>query len=347
MYWQVYPVPGATVERHTRGFFARLKLEPWGGAIGPHERTMSGPKEDRYALLRATGLNSSPIVALYEGARGDTASALDAVAVTQAAAEARDDDGVCHRLWAQPVDDSPAGAAAARLLELAGAGPLTIADGHHRYETGLRYRDERGANRACESDPAYDYVLSLLHDVDATPLTILATHRLVPAGGRRGDALLEALAGYGGVEALDSPAELRTLFRTVDAPAAVDAPRLGVWTGGRAALFRPRAESLAWPAEAGSDTLRGLSVTVLAAVLEGLLGIDAERRAAGAIGYTKDVDEALGAVDAGAFDAAFLLDPTPVRAVIDVAAAGDVMPQKSTYFYPKAAAGLVFNPHEG
>ena len=118
----------------------------------PHERTMAGPREDRYKLLRATGVNTSPIVGLYDDAAGVGAPVLDALTARRADLDVTDDDGTEHRLWAVAADGDAA-AAVAPLLAAAAAGPVTIADGHHRYETALRYRDERRMSRSCEEDP--------------------------------------------------------------------------------------------------------------------------------------------------------------------------------------------------
>ncbi len=180
VYQQDYRVPGTTVERSQRGFFARLRLEPFGPGAGvlPHERTMSAPKEDRYKLLRATGVNTSPVVGLFDDAAGTAARLLQARTTGPADIDVTDDDGVRHRLWAVPADGDLAEDVAA-LTAAAGAAPVTIADGHHRYETALRYRDERRMSRSCEEDPAFDYVLMLLLPTGRDALTVLPTHRIV------------------------------------------------------------------------------------------------------------------------------------------------------------------------
>ncbi len=146
----------------------------------PHERTLSGPKEDRYKLLRATGTNFSPVVGLYADPSGGAAGRLAAVATGTPDVDLLADDGVRHRLWVVPLGDD---GAAAALAAAAGASPITIADGHHRYETALRYRDERRMSRSCEEDPAFDYLLALLLETTTVPLTVLPTHRVVARAG--------------------------------------------------------------------------------------------------------------------------------------------------------------------
>ena len=173
-------MPHTDVERTQRGFFARLRLEPLGPDSGVlrHERTLEGPREDRYRLLRATGVNTSPVVALYDDPSGTSSAVLATLAAGEPAADVTDDDGVRHRLWIVEAD-GPLADRVAALVAAAGAGPVTIADGHHRYETALRYRDERRMSRSCEEDPAFDYLLTLLLEATAEPLTILPTHRIV------------------------------------------------------------------------------------------------------------------------------------------------------------------------
>ena len=192
--------PGPTgEERRAVGVFVRVKLEPFGDGIRRHERTLTGPKEDRYRCSRRPAPTSprwSWCTMPTGRARGELLAALtagepDAVATT--------DDGVRHRVWVAPassgrdVEDGagpavdPEAVLADELLAVVGASPLTIADGHHRYETALRYREERGQNRACESDPAWDYVFALLYHVDDAP-PVLPTHRVLlerPRQGRR------------------------------------------------------------------------------------------------------------------------------------------------------------------
>lgn len=346
-YEQAYDVPGTTVERTQRGFFARLALESFGPGSGvlPHERTLGGPKEDRHALLKATGANFSPIVGLYESPSGESGQLLASVAVEPPATAATDDDGVRHRLWVVPVGRRGDGSPGARLIELAEAGPITIADGHHRYETALRYRDERAANRACTIDPPYEFILALVFDLATTEMTILPTHRVVRGGPPEGE-LPAALERLFRVEPLPSAETLVAAFPPTGGGG--NGPRIGSWAGGRAAVLRPRTEALAplLPGDA-SPVLRGLGVTVLEAAFSAIHGLDRAAIAAGErIDYVRDAVAAIAAVDRGEGDAAYLLEPTDAADVVRVARAGELMPQKSTYFYPKPATGLLFSPGE-
>jgi uncharacterized protein (DUF1015 family) len=343
VYEQAYRVPGTGLERVQRGFFARLRLEPFGEGSGvlPHERTLTGPKEDRYRLLRATGLNSSPVVALFEDPAQSAAASLTAVAGGPPVTRVIDDDGVEHRLWVVPDDGE--GGIAATLLATSSGGPLFIADGHHRYETALRYRDERRQG-STEQDPAFDFLLVLLLDA-ADQLTVLPTHRVVRGLGE---------AGTGAVVA-----RLAELFDVVEVPADELVARYEAAAGlaGGAGRFGLVTRNGAWRLDArraafgmtGGPAVCDLDVSLLGVALERLAGIDAAVLAGGSrVGYTKSAAEAAELVAAGTdgADAAFLLEPTPVSSILAVAREGDVMPQKSTYFYPKALTGLVLNPHE-
>jgi uncharacterized protein (DUF1015 family) len=331
---QAYRVPETGEERSQRGFLGLVRLVPYGGTAGVlrHERTLDAPREDRYRLLRATGANTSPIVGLYEDPSGVAATALGAIAARPPSAELVDDEGVQHRLWVVPADDPDV----AELPGPAAAGPIVIADGHHRYETALRYRDERHMTRSCEEDPPFDWAMMLFLST-AERLTILPTHRL--------------LRGLSAEEVGSIPARVGTLFEVEATDAAgfergVERGTLGLATTSGCWTMEPKALSSEPPSGDGGSAVDVLDVAVLGRALDRLWGIDAGAVAAGRLAYTTSASEALASVDQRRADAAFLLAPTPVDDVVEVARRGEVMPQKSTHFYPKALAGLVLNPHE-
>ncbi len=353
-YEQSFTLPGGSERRVQRGFFARLRLEPFGPGSGvlPHERTMSGPKEDRYRLMEATAANLSPVVLLYrDGSDRPAERALAGICESPALIDVNDDEGVRHRVWRADAGGGP-GSPGAVLLATAGAAPLTIADGHHRYETALRYAHEHGAlppDGPLSPAPApvdgssADRILTLLLAA-GHGLAVLATHRVV-RGGLSGAGLIEACRELFEVEPIATARELIAAF-----PPGTAGPRgrFGLWTGGRAAILHTRPSAFDRVADpAAAETLRRLDVSLLAVALERLVGLDRDATAAGGrLTYTKDGAEAVALVDRGDGDAAFLLDPTPPEDVIRVAAAGGVMPQKSTYFYPKPVSGLLFNPFD-
>jgi uncharacterized protein (DUF1015 family) len=348
MYEQTYRVPDTDVERTQRGFFGRLRLEAFGPDAGVlrHERTLEGPREDRYRLLRATGVNTSPVVALYDDPSGTSSAVLATLAAGEPVADVRDDDGVRHRLWVVEAD-GPFADRVAALTEAAGSGPVTIADGHHRYETALRYRDERRMSRSCEEDPAFDYLLALLLESTAEPLTILPTHRVVRGLGDEGVEMLRA--GLADLFETRTASRSELLREFEGALGGGGAGRFGFWTREGGSILAARRAAFATDASTVPPPVASLDAWLLGQALDRAAGLDAAAVEGGdRIGYTKSAAEALGLVDArtdGA-DAAFLLDPTPVEAVEAVARSGAVMPQKSTYFYPKALTGLVINPHE-
>jgi uncharacterized protein (DUF1015 family) len=348
VYEQVYRVPGSDVERTQRGYFARLRLEPFGGEGGVlrHERTLAGPREDRYKLLRATGVNTSPVIGLFDDRSGLTSGALAAVAAGAPQVVVTDDDGVRHRLWPVVADgEGPMATVAGSLLRAAEASPVTIADGHHRYETALRYRDERRMSRSCEEDPPFDYLLVLFLEATGQRLTVLPTHRLVRGlGAEGGRRLLSTAADLFAVDPVASGNDLSRAFTGAEDGGR---GRFGLWTRSGGAVLTARAEAFEALLPSGGEAVRSLDVTLLGIALRQLAGIDEDAVEGGAVGFTKSAAEAITAVDADdGVDAAFLLEPTPIESIEAVAREGDVMPQKSTYFYPKALTGLVINPHE-
>jgi uncharacterized protein (DUF1015 family) len=348
VYEQIYRVPGSDQTRTQRGFFARLRLEDLvpGSGILPHERTLSAPKEDRYKLMWATGVNTSPIVGLYADSTGRSTKAMAVIASERPDADVVDDDGVRHRLWAVPMD-GPDSEIAKALISAAGREPITIADGHHRYETALRYRDERRANKSGEADPSTDYVMMLFLETANQKLTVLPTHRVVRGLGEEGVRdLLDHARWLFDVTPVATRADLEAAFSSVDVPGGEG--RFGLWTRSGGAVLKARRDDFASSLRDGGPALKRLDVTLLQAALGRLCAIDAAAIAGGRLAYSKSVTEALDWVDSArdGADAAFLLEPTPVAEIAAVATEGDVMPQKSTYFYPKALTGLIINPHE-
>ncbi len=345
-----WPGPGGAA-RSATGVFARLRLEAFGPGSGvrPHERTLSGPREDRYQLLRATGLNSSPIVLLAGSDPAPAGRLLSELTAGPATATATTGDGVVHDLWILASDD-PADPRPAALLDSLASAPLTIADGHHRYETALRYREELGRDGASGSDPASDYVLALVYPLEGSP-PALPTHRVV-RGKPCGAELIARLAQLADVEPLaGGEALMARMEGPVDhLPGATGSGLIGLYTtDGRAALLsvagHPRLDALLEPGL--SDASRGLDVHRLAALIEHAYGETSEVRAGdGRLRFVKDAARAMRSIDEREASGCYLLHPVPAGAIVTVAAAGEVMPQKSTYFDPKAPAGLLFSSME-
>ncbi len=203
-----------------------------------------------------------------------------------------DDDGSCHRLWAVAADGDAA-AVVAPLIAVASDRPVTIADGHHRYETALRYRDERRMTRSCEEDPAFDYMLMLFLDAVGEPLTVLPTHRIVGGLDDAGvERLLAGLDALFSVRRDVSAEELRDRFGAAGLAPGGEG-RFGLWTRAGGAVLTARRAAFEPFLPDGGEALRGLDVTLLGVALDRLAGIDAEAVAAGAVAYTKSADEAI------------------------------------------------------
>ncbi len=318
--------------RTRRGFFCRVRIEDYGpGRVRPHERTHPGPKEDRLRLTRATRANTSPIFSLYSDPRQAAWQALAPATGRPPWAEITDSDGTVHRLWR--VGDAGAIAAvhaAARDAE------LLIADGHHRYETMHAYAQEIGG------DGDHRYILMCLVALEDPGLTVFPTHRLI---GGLDDARRQALA-----QALERD------FDVVEVPVGEIAPppgrgrlQLGYIDGREQRPLRLtlKDQAIADAALPGhSAAYRQLDTGVLETLLlKNALGYSDEDVAHfNGLFYARDTAEALAMVRSGEYDAAFLMRPTPVEQVRDVAAAGENMPPKSTFFYPKLLTGLLFNP---
>lgn len=340
LYEQRFTIDGQRYRR--RAIIGRVRLEPFEtGAIRPHEYTLSGPKEDRLRLLEATRTQVSPVYTLYRAGADDP---LRALAMPSAAVSATDRAGEEHIL--APITDPEVHAAFARYLR---ERPLYIADGHHRYETALHYRDQRRAAAATwTGDEPENFVMMALTPHDDPGLVILPIHRLVHRPLPPGTP--ERLQRYFHLTLLpwqseaDETAALERLRAYAAArPAFVAA---GVYPGRLLLMTQRDAAAVAalMPAER-SAAWRALAVNVLQyGVLQAALGIDLDAIAAGGVvSFTENAREALAELRTGRATAAFLLNPTRVEEVFAVADAGDRMPQKSTFFYPKLGTGLVLN----
>lgn len=348
VYEQEFTVPGTEVRKKRRGVLGALRLEEFGEGVQPHEHTLSGPKEDRLKLLRATRTNISPIFGLFDDTSGWVDSLLNVACGNKPLATAVDGEGVTHRLCC--VDDDEAVNAIVAALE---DQPLLIADGHHRYETALNYRNERRAKAPDEWTDAEpeNFVLMMCVSTTDDGLVVLPTHRLIKGvSGEELSRLEGSLQNHFEIQPViasnDAAGNAACLLERLNA--AGSEARIGMHVKGRSAIMQLRAgnDHLEAMDAARSNAYNELEVTLLhRLILERELGIDGAALAAGGrVGYTIDAAEAISAVERGDYDAAFFLRPTPVTQVQAVAAAGDKMPQKSTYFYPKLATGLVLRP---
>jgi uncharacterized protein (DUF1015 family) len=321
-------------QHRRRGVMAAVGLADWDAhVVLPHEHTLSGPKADRLELLRACATNFSPIFMLFPPQAAAEAALWQGAEQSAPLAEVHLPDDRVTRVWAVGAAGNPLCAALAD-------SPLYIADGHHRYETALRYRDERRA-AAGTAHAGADFVMTYLVAMDDPGLLVFPTHRVVP-GGHASEAVLDKLV------AERFQAETRSLAEAGGPAGALAelarrgaaATALALYRPGRVTYLRPKAEAARWLPAERLPAWRALDVAQLESlVLQPLLGPDAAEQ----LTYTRDAAEAIATVDAGEAFCAVLMNATPPAQIAAVADVGERMPQKSTYFYPKLSSGLLFH----
>lgn len=344
VYHQEFDVEG---KRHTRrGFMARARLEPFGqGKVFPHEETLAGPKADRLKLFRATGMNLSQIFGLYPDSDGTVQAQLDAAVGRALPLEAKDHLGVVSRLW--PVTDQRIVSAVTGLM---GPKPVFIADGHHRYETALRYLEERrAAGEVRDAESAPNFVLMMLVSMNDPGLLILPTHRLVSGlAGLTAERLRGLLEKHFQVETVGSgEAAARATWEMIEADGTQQLLGFGTVADGIWQLARFQSPSLMaeWSPE-HSPAWRDLAVAVLHIVVLGHLlpeGVTAKPECR----YVHLLREVIEDVNAKRCQLAVLVPPATMGHVEQIAGNLEKMPPKSTYFYPKLLSGLVFNSLKG
>jgi uncharacterized protein (DUF1015 family) len=317
------------------GFIPLVKVEDISkGIVLPHEETLSKDKSDRFNLMEATGCNFSQIYSLYTDKGGEIRAMLAEVQKSAPATSFSDGDNVTHKLWA--VSEP---AFCEKIISLMADKKLYIADGHHRYETALKYRDEHSGEGSA------DYVPMMLVDMEDDGLVILPTHRIVRDLEKYNkDNILSECEKYFDVK--------RDLNRAESEAALSEAFKSGekafvMYSGGGDFTFL-KLKDIGVMKEFlpdKGDALRNLDVSVLhTLLLERVFGIDKENMANQVnLTYTRCADEAVAAIDAGKGNCSFLLNACGVGEIGGVVSAGGKMPQKSTYFYPKLTTGLVMN----
>jgi uncharacterized protein (DUF1015 family) len=345
LYQQIFNHDGQMYTRTS--ILARVRLEPWSAKVVlPHETTHSKAKDDRLRLLRACAANFSPIMSMYEDPQGRIRRLLAAHAAS-AEVQFTDEVNEQHRLhlFTDPAQ-------IALIQNFFAERQLYIADGHHRYETALNYREEiREQRRFIHENDAVNFVLMALIDVDDPGLLVLPTHRLLI--GLNPEALnalsSQQLAKYFKVRELGTRVPNEAILEQL-AQAGKEETSFVISTPEQNWLLRLNEQGKRRMEQSSHSTAwNELDVAVVhTLLLEDLLSISQEDVMAGKyIRYTRDAQEALQAVKTGEatrVQGALILNATRVRQVCDVAQTDDRMPQKSTYFYPKLITGLVMNP---
>jgi uncharacterized protein (DUF1015 family) len=344
VYHQEFEIEGRKHLR--RGFLARVRLERYGeGRIFPHEETMSGPRTDRLKLFHTTAMNLCPIFGLYPDEENVVQDELDRAVYRALGLEAVDHLGVVSRLW--PVTNQRVVSAVTGML---GPKPIFLADGHHRYETGLRYRDDRlAAGERFDAEAAPNFILMMLVGMSEPGLVILPTHRLVSGiPGITADRLGAMLAPHFTLKTIGrGEAGARETWKRMEAAGGQDVLGLGtvsddVW---QLAHFQSP-QHMAELAPEHSDAWRGLAVSVLhvlmlSKLLPGALGAEPQCR------YVHLLSEVTAATAAKACQLGVLVPPVAMGHVEQLAGSLERMPPKSTYFYPKLLSGLVLNTLKG
>ncbi|MGH9790935.1 MAG: DUF1015 domain-containing protein, partial [Candidatus Acidiferrales bacterium] len=365
-YSQEYSVPGSDETLTRRGFIALGRVEDYAaGVVHRHEQTLSGPRADRLELLRHTRAHTGQLFMLYSDPAKHIDKLLAQTEKVPAPVEVRDEYSVTHRLW--PVTDN--NAIEAFVAAMAGC-KLVIADGHHRYETAIAYRDEcRAAKASADASAPHEKVMMTFVNAESEGLTILPTHRILvypepAASGPR--ASVPNFSADAFIRKLEAWFEVRRFPAAASAAAGAPDPELvgsahkpslahfvadtraqraiGFYAGGDAfwqLALRPQTDLRALisglsPAQLGLDV-----VLLHRLILEKGLGITQEAVSKEShIRYEREAESAIQAVRAGKAQACFLLSPVSVHQVMNMALAGEVLPQKSTDFYPKLLSGL-------
>ena len=343
-YQQIFTSPLGEIKRRN-GFIALVKLEPWGeGGIIPHEETTPKPVEDRLRLMEACGANLSQVFTLYSDPAGEIEGQLAEVWTSPPRHEFRDDEGVFHRLW--QVDDRIIIAEVEKRMR---GKTLLIADGHHRYKTSLIYRD-----RMRERFPSYterspfEYTMLYLTPIEGEGLLILPTHRLAtprePSDLKGFYTAMKIFFSFRVFNFNDTDEERvarEHLFKALDKKIA-GRYTFGLYIGGEKRYIHViskegiRIKDLL---KGYPEVLRELDVTLVDGfILKELFKVEQEE-----VGLIKGRNEVLDEVHVGRYRAAFLMNPPSIQQVKRVVDAGEVMPRKTTFFYPKVATGLVLN----
>ncbi len=331
-----------TEDKTVFGLIAQVHLEEFSkGIVLPHEETLSKAKADRMELMKATGCNFSDVYSLYmdDGGESEVSDILCIAMREDPLCSMTDEAGLTHTLWAIR-DDAMIAAIQNRFADK----ELYIADGHHRYETALNYRDHLRAEGVPEGTDA-DYIMMMLVQMDHPGLVVFPTHRMIR--GLPNFSTETMLRDCEDMFQITTDLELDSMDEIMENCYTAEQKAIAFYDGGDTftllVLKDTAVMSRFLPDR--SPTYQQLDVNVLhVLILERLLGIDKANMANQTnLTYTRNLQEAIDNVKAGVYQCSFVLNPTRVSEIGDVAKAGEKMPQKSTYFYPKLITGLTMN----
>jgi len=330
------------------GLVALVKVDDYGpGKVLPHEKTYKGPKEDQLKLMHACLTNITPIHALFSDSEQTVRREYKTFMSAKAEQETRDAQGTIHRTWT--LNDE---AVMARIKAVIADRSIFIADGHHRYETSLAFRDEVRASGRTDLGEWPDYVMMYLTAMSHPGLTILPAHRMITKlGDVEVETVLEKLRPFFNIEEFPFSPESRrdsevALVKRV-ASLSQKSGNYGMAVRGEPCFHLLRLKSFQCVDQlidpSVPSSLRDLDVTILREIVMGVgFGIDTHN-AEGLIEYTPSATDAIQRVQRGEIQVAFVLNPTRVEQVRAAAELGHKLPHKSTYFYPKLSSGLVLN----
>jgi len=343
VYHQNFEWDGQTYNR--KGFLGRIRLEEFGkGQVFPHEQTMSGPKADRLALTKTCRMNLSPIFGLYPDDAAAAQTPLEEVVAGETPLEVTDSLGVLHRLW--PVTDQ---AVINRVCTVLKEKPIFIADGHHRYETALNYRNWLAEQGTLDENHPANFVLMMFVGMSDPGLAILPTHRLVSGlPNLTRDELTAALQSNLELETIGRGADAaRETWELIEADGGQNLLGFGTAADGEWMLGRVTdASVMSKLCPEQSPAWRSLGVSLLhKQVLDHLLKQQFPQ-AEPQCRYVHLLDEVDAGLSGGEYPLAVLVPPAGIDHVREIASQFEKMPPKSTYFYPKLLSGLVFNPLE-
>lgn len=327
-----------------KGIICRVKLEEFSkGIILPHEFTLSKAKEDRLSLMKATNCNFSQIYSLYMDGGKNTLGKIDSLSKSEPDIQLQDNDNVTHRMWI--IKDEKA---IADICSDFTDRKLYIADGHHRYETALNYRNYLREQGLAKEGDACDYQMMMLVDMEHPGLVVFPTHRLVRnLDSFNAERVIDGCKKYFDVT---EHSDINTIESTLMELYNQGKKAYAFYCGGSSykLLVLKDTNIIKKLLPNASTATQQLDVTILhTLILEKIFGIDAENMAKQInLTYTKIFDEAISSVQQGNSQCAFILNPTRVSEIREVASNGEKMPQKSTYFYPKMITGLVMNQLE-